>query len=57
MITGAMIVTKYGDSTKERRLDMICKANIQIKKNAVIDLEMVEEYLENDCETEEEENV
>lgn len=25
MITGAMIVTKYGDSTKERRLDMICK--------------------------------
>ena len=24
-ITGAMIVTKYGDSTKERRLDMICK--------------------------------
>ena len=39
------------------KLAKAAKANIQIKKNVVIDLEMVEEYLENHCETEEEENV
>lgn len=39
------------------KLAKAAKANIQIKKNVVIDLEMVEEYLEKHCETEDEEDV
>lgn len=39
------------------KLAKAAKANIQIKKNVVIDLEAVEEYLENHLDTEENENV
>lgn len=31
-------------------------ANIRIKKNVVIDLELIDKYLENNCEGEEGEN-
>lgn len=33
------------------------KANFQIKKNVIVDLEILDEYLENHCGEEEEENV
>ena len=39
------------------KLAKVAKANIQIKKNVVIDLEAVEEYLENHLDMEENENV
>lgn len=42
MITGAMIVTKYGDSSKEHRLDMICKyypCFLEIVENFIDDME------------------
>ena len=39
------------------KLAKAAKANIQIKKNVVIDLEAVEEYLENHLDMEENENV
>ena len=39
------------------KLAKAAKANIQIKKNVVIDLEVVEEFLENHLDTEENENV
>ena len=39
------------------KLAKAAKANIQIKKNVVIDLEVVEEFLESHLDTEENENV